>query len=93
MLASEEDDLQVKLVPRVAREEVLEVALRLHDVLARSEFPAGGEAVNVGVHGEGWHAEGLRHHHRRGLVAHAGQGFERREIPRNLAAVLLDEDF
>ena len=32
MLVSEEDDLQVELVPRIPQEEILKFALRLHDV-------------------------------------------------------------
>ena len=31
------------------------------DVVAAGEFPAFREALDVGVDGKGWHAEGLSH--------------------------------
>ena len=37
-------------------------------------------------------SERLRHHDARGLVPDAGQAFERVEVARHLAAVLVDED-
>lgn len=75
VFAAVENNLEVEAVPRVAGEEFLQVALGDDDVFSGGEFPAGGEAVDVGVDGKCRDAERLRHHDRRGLVTHAGQGF------------------
>ena len=66
----------------------LEVALDLLDVARARQAPAPGEPVDVRVDRERGHAERLRHHHARGLVADAGQRLERLEVARDLAAVL-----
>ncbi len=87
-----EDDLQVKVVPAIGRKEGLEIGLGALHRAALGEAPAGGEAEDVGVDREGRHAEGLAHHHAGGLVAHAGQGFERREVGGDDAAMPLDEE-
>lgn len=87
MLAAIEDDLQVQLVPALAGEAFLQVALGLDNVLSLAEFPALGEAVDVGVHREGGHAEGLGHDHGCRFVADARQGFEGFEISGNLASM------
>ena len=60
VLAAEVDDLQVALSPLLAREELLQIALGLLDVLARRQSPACGEAVDVRVDREGRLAERLR---------------------------------
>jgi len=48
--------------------------------------------VDVGVDREGWKAKGLRHQHRGGLVANAGQGFELLEGARDLAGVTFEQE-
>ena len=92
VFAAVEDDLEVELVPGLAGEEAFEVGFRLDDVFAGREFPAGGEAVDVGVHGEGGDAEGLGHDDRGGLMADAGEGFERGEIGGDLAVVAFEQE-
>ena len=71
--------------------------------LARAQLVAGLAAVDYvcdswlpgefqpRVSLEQQHAEGLRHHHARGLVAHPGQRLQFLEGPRDLAAVPLDQ--
>ena len=76
----------------LAREQRLQVALRLLHAAAGTQLPAARQAVNVRIDRKRGHAEGLRHHHARGLVAHAGQRLQFLESPRHLAAVLLDEN-
>jgi hypothetical protein len=49
VLAAEVDELEVERAPRVAREELLQIALGLQDVSARREPPARGEPVDVRV--------------------------------------------
>lgn len=93
VFAAVEDDLEVELVPGVAWEEFFEVAFGLFDVFGGAEFPSFGEAVDVGVHGEGGDAEGLGHDDGGGFVADAGEGFEGGEVGGDLGVVLLDEDF
>jgi len=48
--------------------------------------------VDVGVDGEGGRLEGLGDDHLRRLVSYAWQGLQRRELPRHLPAILIDED-
>ena len=58
------NDLQVQLVPGLLREQPLEITLGLLHAHAIAQPRALGQAMNVGVHWEGGHAEGLRYHHR-----------------------------
>jgi hypothetical protein len=57
-------------------EQFLQVGLSVLHALAGAQGPSAKRAVDVGVHREGRHAEGLHHHHAGGLVAHAGQGLQ-----------------
>jgi hypothetical protein len=66
----------VELVPLFFRESALQVELGLNDVLSVRELPPLREPVDVGVDGEGRHAEGLAHHDRGGLVPDSREGFE-----------------
>ena len=52
------------------------------------ESQALGHPVDVGIHGEGGHLEGLRHHHTRRLVPHARQGFQLLQTSRYVASKL-----
>lgn len=54
------------------------------------ELPALRKAVDMRVHRESGHAEGLRHHHRGRLVPHAGQLLQLRKTARHFAAVFLN---
>jgi len=63
MLTAVENDLQVEAVPGVARKELFQVSLGLRDVFSGGEFPAGCEAVDVGIDRKRRDAEGLSHHH------------------------------
>ena len=92
VLAAIKDDLQVQLVPLVLREEALGVALGLLHILAVGEIPAVHQPVDVGVHRKGRDAKGLRHDHRRGLVAHARQPLQRLHVLGDNAAVLVHQD-
>jgi hypothetical protein len=47
--------------------------------------------VDVGVHREGRHAEGLHHHDARRLVADTGKRLEEREVRRHAARVLVQQ--
>ena len=79
-------------MPGFGRVEFFQVALDLDDVGAAGEFPAQGEAVNVGIHGEGGLVEGLDHEDGGGFVADAGEGFEFLKGAGNLAAVAFEEE-
>ncbi len=92
MFAAVEDDLEVEFVPGVAWEEFFEVAFGLDDVFTGGEFPACGEAVDVGIDGKGGDAEGLGHDDGGGFVADAWECFEGVEVGGDLAVVLVDED-
>lgn len=76
VFSAEIDDLEMQFVPLILGEVRFEVALGLDDGAAARETPAVSEAMNVGVDGKGGYAEGLRHHHARGFVADAGEGFQ-----------------
>ena len=88
MLASVEDDPEVKLIPAILGEEPLEVFLDLLDGLALAELPALRKAMDMRVHWEGRHAESLRHDDGGGLVADAGKLLELLESPRHLPRML-----
>lgn len=70
-LTAKIDDLLVQVVPALPREEAFQVFLGLDHVLAVGQPPAVGEAVDVGVDGEGGLPEGLLHHHLGRLVTHS----------------------
>jgi hypothetical protein len=91
VLAAEVDDLEVDAAPGRLGEEALQVALGLHHAAAAREPPAGGEAVDVGVHREGGRPEGLHHHDARRLVADTGKRLEQREVGGHASAVLLEQ--
>lgn len=55
------------------------------------ELPALRNAVDMRVHRESGHAEGLRHHHRGRLVPHAGQLLQLRKTARHFAAVFFNQ--
>ena len=82
----------MQLVPVLGGEELLEVALGLHDVAIVREAPARGEPVDVRVDREGGDTEGLRHDDAGGLVSDAGEGLELVHIGRNNSAVLVDQE-
>ena len=52
MLPPVVDDLQVKFVPQLTREESLQVGFGLPDILSARQSPALGESVNVGIDGD-----------------------------------------
>ena len=89
MLPSEEDDLQVQVVPALLRKDGFEVSLRSLDVGPVGKSPASSKPVDVGVNREGGHTEGLSHDHACGLVAHAREGFQRFEAGRDLTVMVL----
>ena len=62
----------VQQMSRLAREELLKVSLGHFDVLRVGQTPAGGQAMNVGVHRKGGMPEGLGHDDAGGLVPNAG---------------------
>lgn len=92
MLTTVEDDAEMELVPALAGESPLEVALGLDDVFPRGQFPALGEAVNVGIDGESGYTEGLAHDDGGGFVSDPGKSLQRRKIGGNLPAVFFDEN-
>lgn len=93
VFAAVKNDLEMELVPNRLREKAFEVFFGLRDVFTGGELPALGEAVDVSIDREAWHAEGLRHDDLGGLVADSGEFFECIEIRGHLAAVLANEDF
>lgn len=86
-----EDKAQVQLVPMLAWEQFFQVLLGLLDVVATGEFPALGKTMDVGVDGEGWHAEGLSQNHRGGFVADAWECFELGERRWDVASMPFEE--
>src|SRR5690606_18870489 len=90
VLATEEDDLEVTVVPGLDRERRLQVTFDLLDVLAHRESPALGEAVDVGVDRERRDAERLRHHDAGGLVADTGEGLEELPVRQHLSPAIDD---
>ena len=90
VLAAEEDDLEVPVVPRLDREHSLEVGFGAFDRRAVREAPPVGEAVDVRVDGEGGHAERLRHHDAGRLVADPGQRLEELPVADDLATLIDD---
>src|SRR4051794_36717302 len=68
VLPPEVNELQVPLSPLLRRPQLLQILLRLRDVLAARQPPPCREPMNVRVDREGRLAERLRHHHARRLV-------------------------
>jgi hypothetical protein len=91
VLAAEVDHLEVHAPPRGLGEEALQVALGLHHAAPAREPPAPREAVDVRIHREGRHAEGLDHHDARRLVADTGERLEERGVRRHAAGVLVQQ--
>jgi hypothetical protein len=89
--AAEVHELEVDAAPVLAREEGLQVALRLRDAAPAREAPARRQAVDVRVHREGRLAEGLHHHDARRLVADTGECLEQREVRRHAPLVLVQQ--
>jgi len=83
----------MQAVPRLAREQALEIGFGAGHARAAAQPPALGQAMNVGVHRKGGHPEGLGHHHRRRLVPHPRQRLQRLETLRHRPAVALDQQF
>ena len=75
MLTPKEDDLQVQVIPILARKDGFEVALGTFNRRPAAEAPARREAVDVGVHWKCRDSEGLGHHHAGRLMSNSWQGF------------------
>ena len=69
VLATVENDLQVKPVPRLHRKKLLQIILGLHDVFSIGQSPSLREPMDMGIDRKSRYAEGLCHDNRRGLVA------------------------
>ena len=91
VLAAVGDDLQVELFPLLGWPEFFEVGLGLDDVFAGGEFPALGEAVDVGVDGEGGNLEGVDHDDAGGFVSNPWKLFQFLEGARYFAVEFFDE--
>ena len=66
-----ENDLKVQVVPSFPSEYLFEISLGLVDIAAAGESPALRQPVDMRVDGKARYPEGLRHHHRCGLVSYA----------------------
>ena len=93
MLSTDEDDLQVQVVPVFLGENRLEVTFRSFNIRAVGKSPPRSKAMDVGVDGEGRDAEGLGHHHARCFVAHARQGLQLFEGSRHRSIMPFQQEF
>jgi hypothetical protein len=93
MLSSVIDDLQMQLGPGFLREVLFQVMFGLDDVLAASQFPSRGQAVNMRIDGKGGFAESLAHDNAGRFVPNARELFQVLEGARNLALVFTHQNF
>src|SRR3954453_20655372 len=91
VFAAEVDHLQMPLRPLLAREQLLQIALRLFHIFSRGQSPSPRQPMDVRVDREGRLAECLRYDDTRGLVSDSGQLLERRDIVRNASAMFVDD--
>ena len=89
---SVEDDLQVQVIPALTREEAFGVSFRLLDVFSVGKPPAVHQAVDVGIHGEGWNPKCLRHHHGRRFVTDPRKVFKGFKIDRHFTGVAFEQN-
>jgi hypothetical protein len=90
-VAAVEDQQMMGLAPVRSRRRGVEPALDLEDVLAGREAGSVADPEDVGVDREGLGPERAVHDDVGGLAPDPGQGLERLEIGRHLAAVALDQ--
>jgi hypothetical protein len=67
-------NLQVKTVPVVTMEQLLQVMLCLSDVFSFGQSPALGKTMDMGIHWKGRVSKALGHHNARSFVAYTRKG-------------------
>jgi hypothetical protein len=70
------DHLEMQFFPRLFWPEFFEVGFGLYDAFSIGEFPSLGEAVDVGVDGEGGDFKGVDHDDAGGFVSDSRELFE-----------------
>src|SRR5690606_7072414 len=92
MFATVKDNLQMKVVPIFDREKPFEILFGLGNIFTRSQSPALGKAMNMGIERKGRNPKSLRPYHLSRFMAYAWKEFQGYQIGRDRSVELFAQD-